>query len=150
MKKLQEELNKQMQQMKDGKTPNPQGSKPNSMMFSKMAMQQEMIRRELQRLQDQMDKDGKKPGGMGKTQEMMNETEKDLLNKRITPETVKRQQEIMTRMLDHEKAIKEQENDNNVNQMKARKCHARFRLHWKNISSRKTVNRSCCVHFLLI
>jgi DNA-binding protein H-NS len=41
----------------------------------------------------------------------MEETETDLVNKRITNETLKRQQEILTRLLEHEKAEREREYD---------------------------------------
>jgi hypothetical protein len=39
----------------------------------------------------------------------MEETEKDLVNKRITAETLKRQQQILTRLLESEKAMRERE-----------------------------------------
>ena len=46
-----------------------------------------------------------------KISKKMDETETDLVNKRITQETILRQQEILTRMLESEKAMKEQEYD---------------------------------------
>ena len=42
----------------------------------------------------------------------MEQNEVDLINKRITKEMLERQQEIITRMLNHEKAQKEREKDN--------------------------------------
>lgn len=62
--------------------------------------------------------DGKKGGGdqpsneLKEIQELMDKTEEDIVNKRITPETIKRQEEITTRLLEAEKAEKEQEYDN--------------------------------------
>jgi hypothetical protein len=41
----------------------------------------------------------------------MEETEKDLVNKIIDPETIKRQTEILTRLLESEKAEKERDLD---------------------------------------
>jgi hypothetical protein len=41
----------------------------------------------------------------------MEETETDLVNKRITPETMRRQQELTTRLLESEKAMQEQEEE---------------------------------------
>lgn len=42
----------------------------------------------------------------------MEQTESDLVNKVITQQTIQRQQQIMTRMLEHEKAEMEREKDN--------------------------------------
>ena len=54
-----------------------------------------------------------------------NKTEEDLANKRLTNETLKRQQDILTRLLKHEKAQQEREYDNKrkaeVAQQKERK-----------------------------
>ena len=41
----------------------------------------------------------------------MEETETDLVNKLISQETIRRQQEILTRLLDYEKAEKERDQD---------------------------------------
>ena len=41
----------------------------------------------------------------------MEQTETELVNKVITQETIKRQQEIMTKLLEHEKAEREKELD---------------------------------------
>jgi hypothetical protein len=77
-----------------------------------MAARQEMIRRELQKMQEQRSKDGKKGlPGLGDLQKEMDKTEEDLVNKRLTDETIKRQQEIVTRLLESEKAEKEQDEE---------------------------------------
>jgi hypothetical protein len=52
---------------------------------------------------------GNKPGG--DIANLMEETEKDLVNKRITSETMRRQEEILTRLLESEKAEQEREED---------------------------------------
>jgi predicted transcriptional regulator len=41
----------------------------------------------------------------------MEETETDLVNKRLNPNLIKRQQELLTRLLESEKAMQEQEED---------------------------------------
>lgn len=41
----------------------------------------------------------------------MDQIERDLVNKRLTNEMLKRQQEILTRLLEHEKAEREREQD---------------------------------------
>jgi hypothetical protein len=79
-------------------------------MFVKMAAEQEALRNELNRINQELNKDGK--GGMGNLErlaQLMEQTEQDLVNKRITQETVQRQQEIITRLLQAEKAERERE-----------------------------------------
>jgi hypothetical protein len=132
MRKMQEQLNKQIEQMKKmleqqgkeagGKKPgekpgqqkggtNPYGNMPGeSESLAKMAAQQEALRRAMQESLQKMKKEGgQQPGGDMLSK--MEETETDLVNKRITQETIKRQQEIMTKMLESEKAERQQEED---------------------------------------
>ncbi len=113
MREMQEQLNKQLQEMKNGQKPGKEG-KPGSNTMSqemaRMAAQQEMLRRQLQKLNEEKNKDGKNSlGDLQKIQDMMDKTEEDLVNKRITDETIKRQQDILVRMLDAEKAEKQQD-----------------------------------------
>ncbi len=111
IKKMQDEINKQMQEMKQGKQ---QGKSPSSEQFARIAAQQEALRREMERL-DKMLKEEGKPGALGdmeKTRKLMEQQEKDLVNKQINPETMKRMEEIDTRLLEHEKAEREQNQDN--------------------------------------
>lgn len=122
MKKMQQELNRQVEEMKkkqqgDNKGQGQgkqQGQGNQSKEWARIAAQQEAVRRQLQQLEKQLQKDGNsgKLGDLQKTQKIMDEVEKDLVNKRITPETLKRLKEIETRMFDHEKAEREQEMDN--------------------------------------
>ncbi|MBL7932225.1 MAG: DUF4175 family protein [Bacteroidia bacterium] len=131
MRKLQEQLNQQLQQLKDalekgGQKPgNKPGDKPgqglgkngqnglsmpgSSEQFAKMAAQQEALRRQMQALMDKLKNKGQNPGG--DIANMMEETEKDLVNKQITSQTMKRQQEILSRLLESEKAEREREQD---------------------------------------
>ncbi|MBS1647230.1 MAG: hypothetical protein JST67_07810 [Bacteroidetes bacterium] len=133
MRKMQEQLNKQIEQMKKmleqgqqqgGKKPgdkpgqpngqggNPYGNTPGmSESLAKMAAEQEALRRSMQEALQKMKKEngGSQPGG--DILNKMEETETDLVNKRITQETIKRQQEIMTKLLESEKAEREQEQD---------------------------------------
>ena len=44
-------------------------------------------------------------------QNQMEETERDILNKNITRETIKRQEDIMTKLLEADKALREREFD---------------------------------------
>lgn len=136
MKKLQEQLNQQLQQLKDaldkGQKPgNKPGEKPgekpgngnmgkqgqnglnlmpgSSEQFAKMAAQQEALRRQMQQLMDKLKNKGSNPGG--NIADLMEQTEKDLVNKQLTNETMKRQQDILTKLLESEKAEREREQD---------------------------------------
>lgn len=124
LKKMQEELNKQLRegQNKNGSEKgNKPGQKPGegggigSEGFARMAAQQMAIRQQLQKLMSEMDaKEKESMGGNGKLIEMqkqMEQTEKELFNKKLTQETLNRQQDILTRMLESEKAEKKQEEE---------------------------------------
>ncbi len=129
MKKMQEQLNKQMQKMKDGmsqgdKPGNKPGKKPGekggsgqggmSKELAEMAAKQAAIRQELKRMQDAIEDGGKEGSGgsLQKISDMMEQTETDIVNKNITQETLRRQQDILTRLLESEKAEREREKDN--------------------------------------
>ncbi len=118
--KMQEQLNKNMQKAKEqmqqermqpgGKT--GKNGKGMSKEFSEMAQQQQMIRQALQELNQKFNKDGKgKLGDLEKIMKEMEQTETDLVNKRITQESLIRQQDISTKLLEAEKAERERELD---------------------------------------
>ncbi|MBO6514944.1 MAG: DUF4175 family protein [Bacteroidia bacterium] len=111
LRKMQEALQKQLEQM--GKQ-QQQGNKPGSEQFAKAAAKQAAIRKKLAELKRQLDKEGKgqKLGNLGKTEKLMDDLEKDLYNKRLNSDVLKRQQQILTRLLEHEKAERKQEQDN--------------------------------------
>ena len=126
VKKMQQKLSQQLKEMKDklanGKKPGEKpGEKGKSGMMpggelseelAKMAAQQEAIRNALKELDGKENKDGKsKLGDLGKTMQQMEENEKDIVNKRITEETLKRQEEIVTRLLESEKAERERDQE---------------------------------------
>jgi hypothetical protein len=106
---MQKQLNEKLNQMKNGQKPGESMSKE----LAKMAAQQEMIRNALKELQ-------KKAGGgtqagkeLSEIMKQMEQTEKDLVNKRISQETVMRQKEILTRLLEAEKSARERDTDKN-------------------------------------
>ncbi len=124
MKAQQEGLQKQLDAMKKameegkkkGEKPgqqNPGGNTPGmSQQLAQLAAQQAAIRKEMQRMAQDMNKDGSGAGnGLNKLAEQMEKQEKDIVNKNITPETIKRQQDIMVRLLEAEKADRERELD---------------------------------------
>ncbi|MFY8037546.1 MAG: ATPase, partial [Cyclobacteriaceae bacterium] len=103
---MQQQLNQQMEQMKKGGKSGRQLSEE----FARMAAEQERIRRALQEMQEKLKQEGGKvPGGdlPGK----MEQTEMDLVNKQITEQTIRRQNEIITRLLEAEKSMREQNQD---------------------------------------
>lgn len=78
--------------------------------LAKMAAQQEALRRQMQEMLDKIKKDGgQNPGG--NITDLMEQTERDIVNKQITQETMKRQQDILTKLLESEKAEREREQD---------------------------------------
>lgn len=108
---LQKQLKKKMEQLKKSGKKGSELSEE----LAKMARQQAKIRRKLQEQQENEGQEGKEKGGKGNKQklgEMMEETEEDLVNKNITRETIKRQEEILTRLLEHEKGERKQKTDN--------------------------------------
>jgi hypothetical protein len=111
IRKMQEGMNKKMG--KPGKKP---GSKPGEMgnmqseELARLAAQQEAIRRMLQQYLENLKKEGKGyDGKMDKIMKDMEQTEKDIVNKQINQNTINRQQDILTRLLESEKAEKERE-----------------------------------------
>lgn len=114
MRQLQEQLNKQMdqvlQQMQQGKSGS--GGKSLSEEFAKMAAQQEAIRKQLQEYNEQLKSMGEGNSKiLNELMQQMEQTEKDLVNKRLNPQTLMRQNEIAIRLMESEKAELEREKD---------------------------------------
>lgn len=117
MSKMQQQLNDRINQLSDmmkkqGQKPGQgQGGKPGNGMskeFAELAAQQAQMRKQLEEANNQQNKEGKKGAdGIGQAIKQMEQNETDLVNKRITSEMLRRQQEILTRLLEAEKAEKE-------------------------------------------
>ena len=124
MRQMQEELNKQMEALKKqlDKQGNKEGGRHKigqgqqmSEEFARMAAQQEMIRRMMQEYGQEM-KEGdagnrKLAKEIEQMMRQMEQTETDLVNRTITQQTIQRQQQIMTRLLQHEKAEMQREKE---------------------------------------
>ena len=122
MKELQDALNKQMESMKqqldkqgnkqDGRGRIGEGSKM-SEEFARMAAQQEQIRRMMQKYGEELKQSsgGKMGKEVNKLLKQMEQTETELVNKTITKQTLMRQQQILTRLLEHEKAEMQREKE---------------------------------------
>jgi hypothetical protein len=109
LKELQQQLSERINDLKDSGLKGRKLSEE----LAKMAAEQELLRNELQKLQEeiggQLNPNAK--DNLGKAIEEMENNEIDLVNKRLTQELFNRQEEIMTRLLEAEDALREQELD---------------------------------------
>ncbi len=110
MSQGQQQLNQQMQQQgqqgKDGGNPGLSSEE-----FAKLAARQAALRRALEEKQKQLREQGKGNKGLQEIIDEMDKVEIDLVNKQLRNETMKRQQDILTRLLKHEKAERQREFD---------------------------------------
>ncbi len=104
LSQLQKQLNQKIEELQKG----GKGGRELSEELAEMAAEQEGIRKAFQEMQKKM-KDGKMPGG--DLPSKMEQTEMDLVNKQITDQLIKRQQDILTRMLETEKSAREQDQE---------------------------------------
>jgi hypothetical protein len=107
LSQLQQQLNQRIQELKNSGKSGKQLSEE----LAEMAAEQERIRKALQQMQEKMNEEngGSNPGNQlpGK----MEQTEMELVNKQLTDQLIKRQQEILTRLLETEKSAREQDMD---------------------------------------
>ncbi|EMR03105.1 DUF4175 family protein [Cesiribacter andamanensis] len=106
MGQMQQQLNERIQKLREGGKSGREVSEE----LARMAAEQERIREALKEMEEKYGKDGKLPGSEG-LQKMMEQTETELVNKRLSRELMERQQQIMTRLLEAEKAVRERELD---------------------------------------
>ncbi len=113
MRQLQEQLNKQMEQLKNGKGKGDGKSQQSmSEQLARMAAEQQAIRQQYQKYGEELNKQGAgADGNLKKIVNDMEQTETDIVNKAITNETLKRQQQILTRLLESEKAEQQREKE---------------------------------------
>ncbi|RMG85506.1 MAG: DUF4175 domain-containing protein [Bacteroidetes bacterium] len=106
----QQGLNQQMKKMKEALEKGK--SQGMSKQFAEMAARQAALRQALQEKQKALQEQGKGSKALQEAIDQMNKVETDLVNKTLTNEMLKRQEEILTRLLEHEKAEREREYDN--------------------------------------
>ncbi len=113
MSELQKQLNQQIQNLKKSGKSGRQMSEE----LAKLAAEQERLRQQLKEMHDKFGQNSL-DGGQGegnkeikKLLKKMEETETDLVNKRLTTEMINRQKEILTRLLEAENALRERELD---------------------------------------
>lgn len=81
--------------------------------LAKLAEQQATIRRKLQELSNELNSKGLAGNGkeLSEIQQKMDKAETDIVNRNMTPEMMQRQKDIQTRLLEAEKSLRQQEQD---------------------------------------
>jgi hypothetical protein len=105
LSQMQQQLNQKIEELKNSGKSGRQLSEE----LAEMAAEQERIRRALQEMQEKMKDEGQTPGG--ELPGRMEQTEMDLVNKQLTNQLIERQKQILTRLLDAEKSMREQDMD---------------------------------------
>jgi hypothetical protein len=132
-RELQQQLNRQMEAMQrsmqqgskpEGQVPMPggqSGQQGMSEQFARMAAQQEAIRKMMQDYNDELrGQDGVGDKSIEQLLEEMKKTEKELVNRSISAQTINRQKNIETRMLESERARQEREKEEKRESIEAR------------------------------
>ncbi len=115
MKDLQEQLGKQLEQLRKEMQQQQNGEKPQQSMseeFARMAAEQEMLREGMQKMLEEMKKEGLTgDDGINEIIKDMEKLEEDLVNKKISSQTIKRNKDILSRMLKAQNAQEEREKE---------------------------------------
>jgi hypothetical protein len=129
MEKMMEKMKKQLSDMKKmmgknkGKGDKPgekPGNKPgtipggqSSEALGKLAAQQAALKKQIRELSQSQNEDGSAAGnGLKKIIKELEKVEEDIINNNITLETLERQKDIISKMLEHDEATREQEKEN--------------------------------------
>jgi hypothetical protein len=166
MEKLQQQMKDKGESNKEGKTPSGQKPSENGQgeqqgqttnqkqqnakeasEFAKIAAQQQAIRNLLKKMEEQAnqpDKSGKKPFGneLRDAMEKMNQTEKDLVNRRFYDEMMKRQREIQIKLLESAKAEREQDEETRRESERAKNIKPDMPLELKQYLEEKKENET--------
>lgn len=119
LQQMQQQLNQQIQQLKQSlkqggkKKGMGQGKQSLSEQLARLAAEQAAIRRKLQKLSEKYESEGsfQLSKMLKEAAQKMEMTEKELVNKIISKQTLDRQKEIETRMLESERAERQQKKD---------------------------------------
>lgn len=120
MKNIKKQMEKQLEQMRESLKKGSQSGgekmgEGKAKELAKMAAKQEAMRQQLEEMARQMQEgeNGDSAGNKGLKEAIrkMEENEEDIVNNRINKETLKRQEEIMVRLLEVENAEREQEKE---------------------------------------
>jgi hypothetical protein len=119
----QKKLSEEMQKMLEGRQ---QGKEGSSKEFAQMAARQAALRKALREIKQQKEEQGKGDGTLDQIIEEMDKVETDLVNKRLTNAMKKRQEEILTRLLEAENAERQREYDNKRKSQTAQETERRM------------------------
>ena len=115
MKDLQNQLGEQLKRMQQQMQQQQQDGLPTQNLseeLARMAAEQEMIREGMQQILEEMKKNGVLgDDGINQIIRDMERLEEDIVNKRITNQTIKRNKDILSRMLKAENAQQEREKE---------------------------------------
>lgn len=114
LKKAKGEAGKGLKQLqkKLGKT-GGKGKGKDSKELARMAAEQAMLRKAINEMSQELNGDGSGLGNeLKKIEKELEKVEEDIVNNKITQETVNRQKDVLTRLLESEKALREREFDN--------------------------------------
>ncbi|HHB78136.1 MAG TPA: DUF4175 family protein [Saprospiraceae bacterium] len=108
--KGQKGLNEQMKKMRDQLKKGGKGG--SSKEFAKMAAKQAALREALRKIEQEKEGQGKGDKALQELIQKMDEVETKLVNKQLDNELLKRQADILTRLLEAEKAERKRKKDN--------------------------------------
>lgn len=113
MQQLQQQLSEQLKQMQEKMNkPGEQQPSSTSEELARMAAEQEMLRQGMQKMLNDMKENGQiGDDGLNEIIKDMEKLEEDLVNKKITRQTVERSQRIESRMLESQKAQEKREQE---------------------------------------
>lgn len=100
----------QLNQEAMGMMPRPgQSGQPTPEQFGRMAAQQQMIQRSMESLNQQMGQRQDMLGRLGDLGQEMEKVIEELRRQRLDPKVIERQQQILSRMLDAQRSVREKE-----------------------------------------
>ncbi len=115
-KQLNDQITKMQEDQKNGKGGKSgkagEKGKGESQRFAEMAAKQAAIRKAMREMAKEAQEQGQGSKQMEDLMKEMDKTETELVNKKLTNQMMKRQQEIMTKLLEAEKAQRERQYDN--------------------------------------
>ncbi len=114
MQQMQQGLQQQLQQSMQGRQGQTQGRDGRQEMTEEMArilMQQEVLRHHIRRLRQEQDKEAKRRFGklLEEIEKMMERVEQDIVHQRVGRATLERMERIRVRMLEAERAQRQQD-----------------------------------------
>ncbi len=144
MKKMQQsfkqQLEKMLQQMKNGeKGKNGKNRKNNSKQLAKMLRQQEMLNNILEKMKQNGELKNSTMKKLDEISKMIDENKRDIVKQRFSEESILRQQEIMTRLLEAEKSEQERELDKKRESKEAKELS---KTNPKNFFNEETENKT--------